>query len=187
MTRNEILSNIYCPASGGGSMEIDSADSMLSTASAVCIEGSRAALALSWSNHGSRNLDARRQEALRNVIEKSASTVSLSRSEQLSTFHSGPSTISGHCDRSEHKNFVVVSHGFPIDPDYNIVSHPPATSNDPNASCNGLMTRSMSFPSPSRLTSSHEIRNNCTIPATVPPTSRRSRPKTSIHTGIIWP
>lgn len=114
MTRNEILNNIYCPASGapggGCNSEYKSPEARLTSASAVCIDGSRAALALSWSNYGAggRNAEARRQEALRNVIEKSDPSL-----DQAQI-----------CEHTEHKNFVVVSHGFPIDPDYNIVSKP---------------------------------------------------------------
>ena len=77
MTRSEILSNVYCPAVGGThghnhdhNNHKTTAEAKLARANAVCIDGSRAALALSLSNHGSRNVDARRQEALWNVISK---------------------------------------------------------------------------------------------------------------------
>ena len=77
MTRSEILSNVYCPAVGGThghnhdhNNHKTTAETKLARANAVCIDGSRAALALSLSNHGSRNVDARRQEALWNVISK---------------------------------------------------------------------------------------------------------------------
>ena len=83
-------------------------------------DGSRAALALSWSYNGSRNLDARRQEAIRNVIEKSAASKPASRAEVLSNMHGCPSTEA--CQRSDHKNFVVTNRGFPIHPDYNIMT-----------------------------------------------------------------
>ena len=59
MTRSEILNNIYCPAAGSASDTYKAPEARLSTANAVCIDGSRAALALSWSHHGSRNVDAR--------------------------------------------------------------------------------------------------------------------------------
>ena len=118
MTRSEILNNIYCPAAGTSpdTTTFKPAEAKLASASAVCIDGSRAALALSFSNHGSRNVDARRQEAIRTVIEKSQKSNS-----------SLPSILASHtspCSRSEHKNFVVISHGFPIDPDYAIMSKP---------------------------------------------------------------
>ena len=117
MTRSEILNNIYCPAAGTApdTTAFKTAEAKLTQASAVCIDGSRAALALSWSNNGSRNVDARRQEAIRTVIEKSKSNSNL------------PSIIASNtspCSRSEHKNFVVIRAGFPIDPDYAIMSKP---------------------------------------------------------------
>ena len=126
MTRSEILSNVYCPAAGGthGNHETSCktpAEAKLARANAVCIDGSRAALALSLSNHGSRHVDARRQEALWNAISKSttAGGSTHSRSEDLPPIlHSSTAA----CERSEHKNFVVVAHGFPIDPDYAIMS-----------------------------------------------------------------
>ena len=95
MTRSEILSNVYCPATGGThghnghnhdhNNHKTTAETKLARANAVCIDGSRAALALSLSNHGSRNVDARRQEALWNVISKSttAGGSTHSRSEDL--------------------------------------------------------------------------------------------------------
>ena len=87
-------------------------------------DGSRAALALSWSYNGSRNLDARRQEAIRNVIERSNSSKPTSRAEVISNIHGCPSTEA--CQRKDHKNFVVTNRGFPIDPDYNIMTRPSA-------------------------------------------------------------
>ena len=59
--------------------------------------------------------DIFRQEALRNVIEKSNPS---SRSDLPSIMNCSNTTA---CERSEHKNFIVVSHGFPIDPDYAIM------------------------------------------------------------------
>lgn len=116
MTRSEILNNIYCPAAGHtDSTVFKPAEAKLSAASAVCIDGSRAALALSFSNNA-RNVDARRQEAIRTVIEKSEK--SKSKLPSIMNSHTSP------CARSEHKNFVVISHGFPIDPDYAIMSKP---------------------------------------------------------------
>ena len=40
--------------------------------------------------------------------------------------HGCPSTEA--CQRSDHKNFVVTNRGFPIDPDYNIMTRPSADS-----------------------------------------------------------
>lgn len=148
MTRSEILNNIYCPAAGSASDTYKAPEARLVTANAVCIDGSRAALALSWSHHGSRNADARRQEALRNVIEKSASGSSLhgSRSDLPPILNCGNTAA---CERSEHKNFVVVSHGFPIDPDYAILSRP---AHDHN------------FNPPPTMRNFSQMSSNCTTP-----------------------
>ena len=122
MTRSEILSNIYCPAApstGLGALRSpEGPETKLASASAVCIDGSRAALALSWSNNGSRHVDARRQEAVLKAIAKSEKS---NKSSDLPPIL-GCNTAA--CERSEHKNFVVVSHGFPIDPDYAILTRP---------------------------------------------------------------
>ena len=148
MTRSEILNNIYCPAAGSARETYKAPEAKLATANAVCIDGSRAALALSWSHHGRGNLDARRQEALRKVIDKS--TPGHSRTDLPPILN----CTTAACERSEHKNFVVVSHGFPIDPDY------------------AIMTRHAEVENPS--TPARNFASNCTTPIFSP------RPRTGI-------
>ncbi len=95
-------------------------------------------------------------------------------------------SLVGRCERSEHKNFVVVSHGFPIDPDYNIFTHPQTA-----AEKDAMANRSVTFPSPLRLFygDPNVIKHDCTVPLwdnDIYPSGNRSsvkksRPKTSIN------
>ena len=181
MTRSEILSNVYCPAIGGTHGHPDTGhhphktpEANLARANAVCIDGSRAALALSLSNHGSRNVEARRQEALWNAVNKAttAGGSSCSRSEDLPPLLNSNTAA---CERSEHKKFVVMAHGFPIDPDYAIMSRPPphhASHNSLNS--NSLNSHnSLNVPSP-RNQSISQMSSNCTTPIFGQPSSRIS-------------
>ena len=59
------------------------------------------------------------------MIEKSVGgSKPTSRADVISNIHGCPSTEA--CQRKDHKNFVVTNRGFPIDPDYNIMTRPSA-------------------------------------------------------------